>query len=957
MTIKRHSRMRRQPAEQGAALPLALAFLVLIAVIVGLVLSYLSTSLATTQVVATQRNSMYAANAALDGAIRWVQSDSTAKARGSLSDSTCPQTGAGNFFTSNQVDGTAVNVTCNSSTAGQSSTQSTIFPSFAILSLSPYHGLAPTSGCKNINDELGLAQVQNSKLLTVNGNVYINADADSDTWSGGCPNTTTAQHIQVAGNIKQRESCHDVDPINDSYQWLCGDGSATPQNNTHPDGPLGNAADPALNDPAIADPTGWAPAISDPPVGAATIQDATGADITTCPAADPGTGYRLVKFGVPAGSTAGAFTDATVLNNFMGGACPNAVFWFQPGAYYFNFTNASGGHEWTINDTTTRVVGGQPYSGTSVPPQINSATWKPAAATTSGSSSTNFTNPNNALLIDGVNVASTPITSGQTHTITLSGFGSTPTSLVPANAQINSVRMRVAHGEDNPAVVNNPTVTITPAGGGAACAPIPITSKHTAVTEDPAPSYDVTSCLNTPLKLNADTSSPVKPTFTYSVTGTGSTNVKLDGIWLDVTYTVPGRGVWSGGSPTASTPAVPGSCVHDGDPGFGSAGGVQFVFSGDSHINLKSGKVELCAAPSTTHQEIAIYDARGATAGTPQSATIKPNTGSGANWNNPNSGTTIENGATQATTTWTGASTTARTLSLSGYAPALNIPAGSTSVSVNVRVAHSETGTGSGGNTNAANRISQAITIRDATSGTAITNCAITAGSPAAFTDTTNSGTAQSFAVPAACLSNLTIAQLNSGIRADYTATYSCTTTCGSATYTETLNGIEFDIGWTPPASGGGVGTIPGSSGCITQVPYYNPTDHSPAYNGACALLRVSTDSAGGSYPRVLAVYGTVYAPSAAIDVPVDIMTVPVFNRGVVARMLMLGYNVANNALVPITTVPQSTTLQNRYMTLTASVPGKSTTVSATVEVCDWVASSCGGTAGGVKVWSWQVTR
>ena len=44
-------------------------------------------------------------------------------------------------------------------------------------------------GCVNVNDEVGIAQVQNSKLLTVNGNVYINSDVDSDVWSGGCPQT------------------------------------------------------------------------------------------------------------------------------------------------------------------------------------------------------------------------------------------------------------------------------------------------------------------------------------------------------------------------------------------------------------------------------------------------------------------------------------------------------------------------------------------------------------------------------------------------------------------------------------------------------------------------------------------------------------------------------------------------------------------------------------------------
>src|SRR4029079_17127728 len=108
---------------------------------------------------------------------------------------------------------------------------------------------------------------------------------------------------------------------------------------------------------------------------------------------------------------------------------------------------------------------------------------------------------------------------------------------------------------------------------------------------------------------------------------------------------------------------------------------------------------------------------------------------------------------------------------------------------------------------------------------------------------------------------------------------------------------------------------------------------------------------------------GTVYAPSAALDVPVDVMTVPVFNRGAVARMLMLVDNMANSAIVPITTTPNAGFVQNnRVMTLAVQVPGKSTSVVAQVKICDFQDADCpAGTTGGsdppVKVLSWSVTR
>ena len=196
---------------------------------------------------------MYAVNSAVDAAIARVRSNANA---GTASDTALCAAAV------NGIDKNDVNVTCLPNSDSGTSLGGTSAPGFAILTMSPFTALSPSSWsgntppqCINVSSgELGIVQVQNSKLLRITGDVYVNSDADSDIWSGGCPQTTTAQHIQVEGNIKQRESCHDLDPINDSFLWRCGDGTATPQNGTHPDGPLGNTADAQLNDPAIANP-------------------------------------------------------------------------------------------------------------------------------------------------------------------------------------------------------------------------------------------------------------------------------------------------------------------------------------------------------------------------------------------------------------------------------------------------------------------------------------------------------------------------------------------------------------------------------------------------------------------------------------------------------------------------------------------------------------------------------
>jgi hypothetical protein len=176
----------------------------------------------------------------------------------------------------------------------------------------------------------------------------------------------------------------------------------------------------------------------------------------------------------------------------MNGSCDSAVFWFQPGNYYFNFTNA-GAHEWVINDTTTRVVGGQP---TAVPTdgQTFPGTWK---ATTVSASSL-FTAPTDRGL--EINGQSTPATfSSGTASLTATSYGPPPgQGLIPADATINSVTLRVSHSESSATALNVPTYTIT--AGGANCTGLPALTRRVGVLGEDR--VDVTSCLNTPAKIN-----------------------------------------------------------------------------------------------------------------------------------------------------------------------------------------------------------------------------------------------------------------------------------------------------------------------------------------------------------------------------------------------------------------------------------------------------------------------
>jgi hypothetical protein len=932
----------RRRGEDGAALPMALGVLIVCAVVTAIIAQYTSVGTAATVKLKHERDNVYAADGAVDAAIKYIQSDALyQRANYDGSDGNCPLAANGNaFFTANDLNGSTVNVTCVANPTGGAGGATTMSPNFAILTLAPFHGIAPTGGCNNTRDELGLVQVQSDKLLQVHGNVYINSDADSDIWSNGCPQLSSAKHIQVLnGEVLQRESEHDVDNYPNLHNHVLdhnANGDLINNDVGLPD-PLSAADAAKLQDPGLGpNAAQWTPNITTAPPTVA---------VPACPAANA-QGYRLVTF------SPGTYTDAAALSALMSGGCTNAVFWFQPGNYYFNFSNAGGAtaHEWTINDTTTRIVGGQPTAVTT-DGQQTPGTWKPTTATSTSSPA--FQNPARAQSIDTSTSDVNFTGSGGSASITVGTFvPPTGQTLIPPDATINSVTVHVRHAEGSLTALNTPTLTVTPSSG--TCTGLQALTKSPAAgafIEDQIP---VTACLNTAAKINGGLS------IKYTVGHSGSTAAtdRLDGITLDVSYSTGSRPSWNPADSTTingSSPAVPGGCRHELDPGWSD--GVQWVFGGDSRINLKSGKLELCNQQSTTHQEIVLYGVRGAATPPPvgpttwtPAAIANGSPGFDASGTNVyTNGRVMNDGLTANANLSTSG---ARTVTLTQFSPttwpvpaANQIPAGSTINTVTLQVRHSESSTSS------TSGVTAGYSVTPAGAATACTGLPALTTNTSMHTDSVN---------VTSCLNTpdkLNGLPTNNGVGVTFSVNR-----LGSTSRTASLDGMQLLVTYTPPASAGGSGLTP-ESGCITQAPYYNPPggndgpDHEPGFNGACALVKVARTGSpdGGSFPRIVAFWGTVYAPSAALDLPVDVLTYPVFNRGAVARMMMLGYNIATDAPAPIATDVLIASLQNRRATLSATA-GTSTVV-ADVEFCDHDFTPCGGTPNGVKIRSWKVTR
>lgn len=295
----------------------------------------------------------------------------------------------------------------------------------------------------------------------------------------------------------------------------------------------------------------YAPAVATPP----SVVDPT----STCPV-----GVPYVSF------TPGTYTEVPVA------ACNRSIWWFQPGAYYFDFPAAA--DNWDLSKAKATVIGGTP-SGTWSSPggcaQDNAATTYPGVQFIFGGTSritnasqgslelcatnTSATNKQKIALF-GLSSGSLPdatLATLRDPTPALSGFASNPTdastiadskevsetfskldsgnvaytfpSTVPVGSRITSAVLRIAHHEVDTA--KNLSLQVSASTGDS-----------TTLTACSA------SCVGT-LNITVPTSYGYVPLRALTATFTASSGKPkkddpdatsyLDGVELDVTYTAP----------------------------------------------------------------------------------------------------------------------------------------------------------------------------------------------------------------------------------------------------------------------------------------------------------------------------------------------------------------------------------------------------------------------------------
>jgi hypothetical protein len=308
MTLTRLLQRLRRGGDEGSALILALVVVTAVGIMLSAALSFAGTGVGNSPHLRDSRNQTYYGQGAVDGAINNIRGSSIAGT--TVPGATCP-TFAPAVPASGQDPGadgaTQFQVTCTGLDSGN--TPGTDAPIFAIQTL----GTGSTDGINTTgNDTLG-----------VDGGVY---SAGRINVAGGAHN-----RIAVEGTVMAAGGCTPTDRIKTT------DTAGLQCNHAQPAG-----ADPAYP-PAVASASALSSLIGGAGAGADPAVTCNGNIATFSP------GFY------------GEVPDTLVAN---ASSCHSpSIYWFQPGFYYFDFTNASAGHTWNVND----VVGGTPTGNWGTP--------------------------------------------------------------------------------------------------------------------------------------------------------------------------------------------------------------------------------------------------------------------------------------------------------------------------------------------------------------------------------------------------------------------------------------------------------------------------------------------------------------------------------------------------------------------------------------------------------------
>jgi hypothetical protein len=586
------------------------------------------------------------------------------------------------------------------------------------------------------------------------------------------------------------------------------------------------------------------------------------------------TDSRLVKF------EPGIYTDATALNNLFGDAdCKNATFWFAPddhgtsdlsddttGVYYFDFRNTTDApyacgrdldfwgiigtlgsddnHEWCIGGKAAdysgqRVIGGTPYN------------WDPAANPVSNQvtltsdhagdgvgfwswlQTSQFSPKNNDVgaKIDG-NTSNLAMTGNRPGgSIWVSNF-----TQVPRGAYGEGIQLEVAQSGTNVDRMNSPTVQVNWGSlfNGGTCGPYtlakpPADGSIAIATLSTADATNLNGCLNTGDRINT-------AVVQYNVSrpwfnGAPYPTAKLDGARFVLT---------THSQPTFPRPPSPTDPGGDCDS---TQAGVQFIFGGDSHVYVPNGGMEVCAGPNAQDKgngkEIAVF-------GVPSVPRLVPSSVNGTTGSvtSANDALRIAEGSGLAAANISKGGT--ETLRFPGY----SVPSGYSVTSVALRASYNPGGT------------QPSFQIKT-TGGSTICN-------------TTNVGNSGGIQANTYDVTSCLKSSLGSAFNVQWNAG------SGSGSGPQ-LDGVEFVVTISPTDPNA---NLRPQSGCINASPNLWYGVSSPD----CALLRVDAPfwSELSSRRGRLSIKGTVYAPSAAIDVDDTDVVYPLVSRGLVVRHLRI---------------------------------------------------------------------
>ncbi|MEV6580408.1 hypothetical protein AB0M92_19835 [Streptomyces sp. NPDC051582] len=582
-------------------------------------------------------------------------------------------------------------------------------------------------------------------------------------------------------------------------------------------------------------------------------------------------------------------------------------------------------------------------------------TFKPTAVTASSGFTATGTDPGNALEIGeqpGPAVAGADLTkAAPSASITLAGFVQLP---LPPGSTIGSAVLRVAHQETGDAAA--PGIDVTTAGGGGRC-----NGQRLTVRAGPGEDrVDLKACgITDPAQLTGLTA-----TYAAGLNAGGTTGAHfLDGVWLEVVYDPPpprpamsaqsttfvsptnaqaidgadtARATLDPGTrPSATivlggydTPAVPSGSVldaallhvaHRDDPGAtgGTPPTAAVTLSGPGMPRscttsqklaarqdaLATDTLDLVATcgltdPSQLAGLVVTYTATlgaASTAATDQldgvtlelayraPISVRPTkmvstaAPTAAAFLNPANAGAID---TTPSTATLAAATPSASIRLGGFATP-PLPAGAVIDKAVLRVSHQDDDT-TPAPPSPAKPPTTALTVSG--TGTACdANHALTAHEGALGVDVVDLG---------AC--GVSKADQLSKLAVDHAAMLGG----GSTGAVARLDGVELDIVFRAPS-------IRALSGCLTE-------------GNRCAVLKSTDDADTATAHSRLVINGTVYAPTAAVDLSMSQVGSQVVTRGIIARTIALGISPTTAYLRPVIGIPPEPVLFTTYPSVVA---------------------------------------